>query len=310
MTQPSQPGQPDPSAERSGTIVETDEEIRQAMLGRPSSQPAVPASSPHAASPLRPANEVPRPVASTAPAGTPSAKEQAARPFRPTARPPVALLTVFDDGRTDGEIIRLREPRFLIGRTEGDLRIPLDARISARHLEITYQNVGGLHRWVVTDLQSTHGLLVRVSRTVLSDKTEFLVGGGRYRFDAPLAETLIPSSDALPANAAGETHGWGDNPNPFRPPALSELLGAEIGNRTILVRDEYWIGSDANCQICRPEDPFCEPRHARLFRKSKPSWNIEHNKTPNGLWVRMPQLIVESTAHFQIGEQRFQIKIP
>ena len=57
--------------------------------------------------------------------------------------------------------------------------------MSARHVEITHQIVGGLHRWVVTDLQSTHGMFVRVSRTVLADKAEFLVGNGRYRFDAP-----------------------------------------------------------------------------------------------------------------------------
>ena len=95
-------------------------------------------------------------------------------------RPPVAVLTVFDDGKTDGEIIRIRDHRFIIGRTEGDFCIPLDGRISARHVEITHQVVGGLHRWVVTDLQSTHGMFVRVSRTVLADKAEFLVGNGRY----------------------------------------------------------------------------------------------------------------------------------
>ena len=98
------------------------------------------------------------------------------------------VLIVFDDGRIEGEVIRLREPRFVIGRTEGDLRFPLDGRMSGRHVEITYQFVGGMHRWVVTDLQSTHGMFVRVSKTVLADKAEILVGNGRYRFDAPQAE--------------------------------------------------------------------------------------------------------------------------
>ena len=100
----------------------------------------------------------------------------------------MAVLTVFDDGKTDGEMIRIRDHRFIIGRTEGDLCIPLDGRMSARHVEITHQLVGGLHRWVVTDLQSTHGMFVRVSRTVLADKAEFLVGNGRYRFDAPVTD--------------------------------------------------------------------------------------------------------------------------
>ena len=181
--------------------------------------------------------------------------------------PPVAVLTVFDDGKTDGEIIRIRDHRFVIGRTEGDLCIPLDGRISARHVEITHQVVGGLHRWVVTDLQSTHGMFVRVSRTVLADKAEFLVGNGRYRFDAPQADAgrdgrlRRRTSRASAKPTAGTTA-----PSPFRPPALTELLGSEIGNRILLVKNEYWIGSDPSCPICRPDDPFCEPRHVRLYR--------------------------------------------
>ena len=46
----------------------------------------------------------------------------------------MAILVVFDDGRTDGEIIRIRDHRFIIGRSEGDLVIPFDGRISAATL--------------------------------------------------------------------------------------------------------------------------------------------------------------------------------
>ena len=64
-------------------------------------------------------------------------------------------------------------------------------------------------------------------------------------------------------NEAGfsETHGWNEGASPFRPPAVTELIGKEIGNRMLLVKNEYWIGSDPSCPICRPDDPFCEPRH-------------------------------------------------
>ena len=232
-------------------------------------------------------------------------------PFRPTVRPPVAVLTVFDDGKTDGEVIRIRDHRFIIGRTEGDLCIPLDGRISARHVEITHQVVGGLHRWVVTDLQSTHGMFVRVSRTVLADKAEFLVGNGRYRFDAPQADAGPTVDSRRRAKAASvQTHGWDEGASPFRPPAVTELIGSEIGNRMLLVKNEYWIGSDPSCPICRPDDPFCEPRHVRLYRGgSRGGWHAEHHKTHNGLWLRMPQITVESMAQFQIGEQRFQLKV-
>jgi FHA domain len=290
-----QPGRPQPE-ERLGTVLDTDEDIRQALL------------SAHR-------RRQPGPPTSVEPAPAPAVREaepsvaRAAVPFRPTARPPVAVLTVFDDGKADGEIIRIRDHRFIIGRTEGDLLIPIDGRISARHVEITHQVVGGLHRWVVTDLQSTHGLYVRVSKTVLADKAEFLAGNGRYRFDAPYTDSGGTVAELGRGGDFDSTRGLDDGASPFRPAAVTELIGAEIGNRMLLNKNEYWIGSDPTCPICRPDDPFCEPRHVLLYRKDKGSWHAEHNKTPNGLWLRMPQITVESLAQFQIGEQRFQLRV-
>ena len=206
-------------------------------------------------------------------------------------------------------MIRLRQPRFVIGRTEGDLVIPIDGRISSRHVEITLQTVGGIHRWVVTDLQSTHGMFVRVSRTVLADKAEFLVGNGRYRLDVPQPVGEATADFVAEAPNTGETRGWDSGPSPFRPPALTELIGNEIGNRLLLVKPEYWIGSDPTCSVGRPDDPFCEPRHLRLFRGQRGHWHAEHNKTQNGLWLRMSQIVAESMIQFQIGEQRFRLKV-
>ena len=275
---------PGPPIERSGTVLETDDDVREALMAgqgapKPTSMPAKP------------------------PART-------ASPFRPTARPPVAMLTVFDDGKTDGETIRIRDTKFVIGRTEGDLRIPIDGRMSAKHLEITHQVIGGLHRWVLTDLQSSHGLFVRVSKTVLADQFEFLVGGGRYRFEAARE---LPHGDTVeykaPESNTAQTQGWNDGNAPFRPAALTELIGREIGDRTLLVKDEYWVGSDFHCAICRADDPFCESKHARVFRTARGGWGVEHFKTANGLWVKMPQITVESVVRFQIGEQRFMLKV-
>jgi hypothetical protein len=297
MPEPMRPGQSKTLVERSGTLVETEEDVRQAILSGLRGQP-------QPVTVNRPA--APQPVSAVQP---PPAAAQASSPFRPTNRPPMAILTVFDDGKNDGEVIRIRDQRFVIGRTEGDLRIPIDSRISARHVEIVLQNVGGLSRWVLTDLQSTHGMFVRVSRTVLADRAEILVGKGRYRFDLPqeAPSTTVDQNPAAPIS--GETMGWTGEPSPFRPPAITEMIGGEIGNRMLLVKGEYWIGSDPTCQICRPDDPFCEPRHVRLFRAQGGGWHAEHNKTLNGLWLRMPQIVVESSVRFQIGEQRFQIKV-
>lgn len=291
MSQRSKPGKPASPAERPDTVLDTEEEVRQALLsgrkGQPQSLPRAPAPA----------------------AAPPPAAGQTANVFRPTARPPVAVLTVLDDGKMDGEVIRIRDHRFVIGRTEGDLRIPIDGRISSRHAEITLQTVGGLHLWVVTDLQSTHGMFVRISRTVLADKAEFLVGNGRYRFEAP-ERVADATSDYVPKQpGSSETQGWDDSQSPLRPPALTELIGNAIGNRILLVKPEYWIGADPTCQICRADDPFCEQRHVRVFRGQTGAWHAEHNKSQNGLWLRMSQIVVDSVIHFQLGEQRFRLKV-
>jgi pSer/pThr/pTyr-binding forkhead associated (FHA) protein len=284
MAQTIGPGPQNDTPERTGTVLETDEGIRRALLsGRKGQQQSVP-------------------VEPTPNAGRPASS------FRPTIRPPTPTLTVFDDGRTDGAVIRLRQPKFTIGRTEGDLRFPMDGRMSARHVEITRQVVGGLQRWAVTDLQSTHGTFVRVSRTALADKAEFLVGNGRYRFDAGQPDRDVTADHVPRKPAPGETQGWADGPSSLRPPALTEVLGREIGSRVLLVKDEYWIGSEPTCAIWRPDDPFCEARHVRIFRGPRGGWYAEHNRTQNGIGLRMTQIMVDSTVQFQVGEQRFKLK--
>jgi pSer/pThr/pTyr-binding forkhead associated (FHA) protein len=292
MAKSPKPSQPDPPADPPVTSIKTIEMVVEES-----------APDPQGAQPKPPTETIrvvpPEPVAL-----------RPAIPFRPMARPKVAMLTVCDDGKSDGEVIRIRGHRFIIGRTEGDLFIPIDGRISARHVEITLQTIGGVHhRWVITDLQSTHGLFVRVSRTRLDDQAEFLVGSGRYRLDAPQYAAGVNTDDLANEPGFSQTHGWADVTSPHRPPALTELLGHEIGNRVLLVKPEYWIGADPTCAICRADDPFCEPRHVRLYRKANGAWHAENNKTQNGLWVRMSQITVESLAQFQIGEQRFQLRV-
>ena len=56
------------------------------------------------------------------------------QPYRPTVRPPAAILIMCDDGENSGEVFRLRSDRFIIGRTEGDLQLPDDEQISSRHV--------------------------------------------------------------------------------------------------------------------------------------------------------------------------------
>jgi hypothetical protein len=276
----------DPPPTRPGTLVETDEDIRRAEL----------------------ANKAAVPLAKKADA-IPTAKPAAAQPYRPTLRPSICVLTVFDDGKTEGETIRIRSGRFVIGRTEGDLLIPHDEQISSKHIEISRQTIGGVQRWVVTDLQSTNGLFLRVSRTVLADRSEFLVGKGRFRFEQAGTHSSETADYAGSTPVPAGTVGFGDiNPAELHP-ALVELVTSGIGNRIMLARPEYWIGTDASCAICRPQDPFTEPKHVRLFRDPKGPWTAQNNKTLNGLWIKVPQVTAEDGCLLQIGEQRLRLKV-
>src|SRR5436190_8994371 len=98
------PPQQLPRPEPAGTLLETDDDIRKALV------PNKPAPTP-AATEQAPSSQPPASI------------------YRPTVRAPVAILTVFDDGKSDGEVIRIRGERFVIGRSEGDLLLPHDGRI-------------------------------------------------------------------------------------------------------------------------------------------------------------------------------------
>jgi pSer/pThr/pTyr-binding forkhead associated (FHA) protein len=281
------PSPPPPSGpDRPGTLLETDDDIRQALQPNKPSPPAAPAARPPDAAP-----------------------PSAAKPYCPTLRPPIVLLTALDDGKGEGEVIRIRTERFVIGRSEGDFLVPHDELISGRQVDITRQRLGGTYRWVVTDLQTRNGLFVRVSRTSLADRAEFLVGKGRYRFEAPSVGALNTVDFLPPDGPSGSTRGWTADAAPNQQPVLVELLAGGTGARVPLVTPEYWIGRDPTCAICRADDLFVEPRHVRLSRDPNGGCHAQNNKASNGLWYKVPQITVEDGCLFQIGEQRFRMKV-
>jgi pSer/pThr/pTyr-binding forkhead associated (FHA) protein len=267
-------------------LLETDDDVLQALRNQPNVE-LVPV-------PMQP------PASSAKPAVS-------AKPYRPTQRPPIALLIILDDGKGEGEVLRLRGDRFVIGRTDGDLLIPHDPQISGRHIEITRHRSGEKHRWVVTDLQSTNGLFIRVSRTVLADKAEILAGNGRYRFEASGSNLPETVDESAPAAPHGSTRPVGIDAASLMHPALVELIGGRVLSRVPLATPEYWIGSDPTCAICRASDPFIEPRHIRLYRETNGAWYAQNNKTSNGLWLKVPHVTVTDSCSFQIGEQRFRL---
>jgi pSer/pThr/pTyr-binding forkhead associated (FHA) protein len=271
-----------PTEQRVATRLESDEEIGQALQARRARLAGSEA-------PTRP--------------GAPAAAEVEPQPERPVERPPLALLCLLDDGKADGEWVRLRADRTVLGRTEGEVRIPHDGQISGRHAEIVRQRASGGYRWLLADLQSTNGTFVRIGSSVLRHENELWIGGSRYRFETGAAPEAVAEADA----AQGTTRAWSTEPIRALVPSLVEVTPAGPAQRVPLTLPEYWIGRDGQrCAIARPDDVLLNARHARLYRDPKGQWHIENNKSLNGLWFRITEpMPLGSACRFRLGEQQF-----
>jgi len=228
--------------------------------------------------------------------------------FRPSKRFPLAVLTVFDDGKRTGEVIRIRSEQFIIGRSEGDLQLMDDAMVSSRHLAIAKRKANGNYSLTISDLQSRNGLFVKISKAPLVDKTEVLIGGGHYQFQAAEGEDGA-SDDHHDSNAPPQTMAFAPSEQDTAA-CFTELVPGGVGNRLVLTEQEHWVGRNANCDVRRASDQFTADRHAVIRMSSSGRWTIENNKTLNGIWLRMPQVKLEPghNCEFRIGEQLFHLK--
>ena len=232
-------------------------------------------------------------------------------PFRPVRRPPMALLCILDDGRSDGEWVRIRGDGVVIGRGEGDVVIPHDTMMSGRHAEVERRAIQGRYRWLITDLDSTNGTFVRVSSAVLKQGTEVLVGGRKLRFDAASAGeaddvTTLPDG----VEVTPETRGW----QTVRPtdiiPSLVEVTPKGEGQRFLLDQPELYIGRDkSQCAVALTNDLHVCPRHARVWRDENNTWRVENAGSVNGLWLRVSRMALDGGGQFQLGEQRFLLRV-
>ncbi len=240
------------------------------------------------------------------PAATPV--EDVTQPERPVQRPPMALLCILDDGRSEGEWVRLRDDITVIGRTEGDVRVPHDELLSSRHAQLVRQSAPSGHRWVLIDLQSTNGTFVRIGSTLLRHENELIIGGGRYRFEAGGAPM---SADGALDVRPQTTQPWSGASIHSLLPSLVEITPSGPDHRFPLTLPEYWVGRDAqSCVIARSNDVLVSARHARLHRNAKGQWHAENNKSLNGLWLRiMEPMPLGNACQFRLGEQRFLFRM-
>tara|TARA_R110002072_G_scaffold271038_2_gene430954 strand:+ start:65192 stop:66022 length:831 start_codon:yes stop_codon:yes gene_type:complete len=236
------------------------------------------------------------------------AKEQTGvTPFKPLRRPPIAMLTLLDDGTSEGEVFRLREARTVIGREDADIRIPHDPLISSKHLEITRRAEGNTWRWFVKDLGSRNGTFFRVSKCRVRNQFEFLMGNCRYRLNVPDETAAEPEGEREDVG----TQGWSAISREtlaLLSPHLVRFEG-ETEASSYPLSDEIVIGSDSSLSKITVEDSLLNPEHARLIRQPNGMWKIEDLGSRNGTWMRIEESAVARACQFQLGEQRFVLRV-
>ena len=271
----------------SGTVLESAEEIRQAIQSARKSPPS--------------ADECSRETVGE------SQVTSTTQSFRPRNRPPMAVLCVrFDEEDTGQELAVFTSP-FVIGRVEGNLVIEHDSEISGRHAELIRVFDNGRHYWQLHDLKSTNGTFVRAAVALLKDQQEILLGSRRYRF-----EIENEGSDPAKSNSPTTRKVQQALSRPVQKPlaVLVEIGDTAKEKRFAVTATEHWIGRDSRLCSIVLDDPMVSPRHARLYRDKQNRWLLANAKSLNGIWLRINRIDLGNTAQFQLGEQRFSIRVP
>ncbi len=237
--------------------------------------------------------------------------ESSTIPFRPIHRPPMLLLCIYDDGGKTGEWIRIRGSKFSIGRSQGDLIVSHDPGMSGQHADLE-RRFDGAYSWYLKDLGSKNGTFVRCANARLRPNQDLMIGHKRYRFTLPQSAEESQASDGdnnserIVTRAAPRVD-FGD-----MLPALRHLDSTEGDRHFLLPDSEQWIGSDpTQVPLVIRRDPSVCPRHAKIYKEPNGRWFIEDNKSVNGTWMRISDdLALERNCEFQLGEQRFSVRIP
>lgn len=226
------------------------------------------------------------------------------RPFRPTLRPRIPVVSCLDDGGVaSGQDFRLRDERFLIGRTEGDVTVSCDKTISSKHAEIRRVNHRGHWEWVLEDLGTANGTFVRVASSVFFDDTIVILGGRRFRLEAASASLSTGDDDGTRYVDSRETHLviW---------PKLVETGKDEKGLSFEIRRPRVTLGAlGGGCDISI-DDPCLAKHHATITLEASGRLKIRAEKTVNGVWANVQSIKLTPYCFFRCGEQVFRFVLP
>lgn len=211
---------------------------------------------------------------------------------------PVAKLLIFDEG-TDhqGEIVRLRKEKSCVGRVEGELILPHDADLSARHFQIERIATPAGSRsgeptfeWTLRDLQSTNGTFVRMRQVRLDQEAELRLGRGHYLWSFRTQE----------AEGRGRER---------RLPVLESLLHLDRRWEFPLRQRQTLGHASADVSIRLDEDPCLDDHHATLEPGPEGQWILTDHHSTNGVWNRVTELVLEDGTEILAGGQRFRFNV-
>ncbi|MEO2033563.1 MAG: FHA domain-containing protein [Planctomycetaceae bacterium] len=238
---------------------------------------------------------------------TPDATSDPAQPFRPTLRPPMAIIELLDDCSDRGESHRVRTDAVTIGRSNADIIVPHDSQVSGLHVQISRRFERGAYQWFLKDLSSTNGTFVKIQKATLVPGVPFMIGSFRYVFR--------PVGAAEPSSVSDDqsvgTQGW----QAINPEELTRLSAAIVrlnhdGSESAfpLLSEDLMIGTDPSCGLNIADDPAVSAVHARI-REIEAGRVLEDQKSRNGIWIGISERRIGKSVAFQIGEQRIRFKV-
>ena len=196
--------------------------------------------------------------------------------FRPSIRPPQAMLRVYHDDQRSFQTILLRAQRTVIGRKRGDVIVEHDSLMSSEHAEVVRILKNDRWEWHLRDLDSTNGTYVRIDGARLHDGTELLMGSEHYRVS-------ILEDEAR----------------------LEHLVAKQVQDSMQLEPAGTWIGREHSDQMDVFWDELLDPKHAFIQANRHGQWHLKNVQTVNGVWLRVHELKLSRSCLFQLGEQRF-----
>jgi hypothetical protein len=215
-------------------------------------------------------------------------------------------ILICNDGElNEGETFHVRAERVVIGRTHGSIVIGHDVAMSASHAEIARVDTGGHFAWVLRDLGSSNGTLVRARAITLRHDTTLQLGSKRFRFELPGGVPTKTSANTDPGTALIDDLAKLSEDSL---PALIEkpMPGSDKASARHSLRATRVLLGRPGCGNDIEIDDLClAGTHAVIKRDHTGTWQLEARPSLNGVWVKVDAIKLTDDCHFQCGEQRF-----